>query len=257
MTIGSLGTRLVAAAVLGESGVLYDPDKFFYLGAPDSATQHVFLTRKELGLTSVEKLRAAAGLRIGAQSVGHQIYTVGRLFAFFVGLKDPKFVVGYSGPEVDLALLRSEIDARASIAATVVQRTPEWVEKKLVDFHANLETPKGNRHPRFAHLPEIESFARSDRERRLLSLQRTLRLTGSTLVIPPGTPAEPAGILQEAMRRTFKDPAFLEAYRKAAGEEASPVMPEELQKAIKEIPRDPEVVSLFNRISGPDSLPER
>jgi hypothetical protein len=27
-------------------------------------------------------------------------------FAHYLGLKDPKFVVGYSGPEVDLALLR-------------------------------------------------------------------------------------------------------------------------------------------------------
>jgi hypothetical protein len=28
------------------------------------------------------------------------------------------------------------------------------------------------------------------------------------------------------MRKAFKDPAFLEAYRKATGEDATPVMPE-------------------------------
>ena len=91
-----------------------------------------------------------------------------------------------------------------------------------------METPKGNRHPRFAHLPELESVAKSDRERRVLGLQRTLRLTGSTLILPPGTAKEPAEILQEAIRKTFKDPAFLEAYSKATGEDATPVMPEEL-----------------------------
>jgi hypothetical protein len=91
----------------------------------------------------------------------------------------------------------------------------------------------------------------------LLSLQRTLRLTGSTLILPPGTAKEPAEILQEAIRKTFKDPAYLEAYRKATGEDATPVMPEDLQRIVKEVPRDPEIVGLFNRIAGPDSLPDR
>jgi tripartite-type tricarboxylate transporter receptor subunit TctC len=257
LTIGSMSTTLVAAGVLGESGVLYNIDRFIYLGAPDGSTQHVFLTRKELGLSTLDKLRAAPGLRIGAQSIGHQIYIAGRVFAFFIGLKEPKFVVGYTGPEIDLALNRGEVDARAHLVGTVMQRTPELVEKGLADFHAVLETPKGNRHPRFAHLPELESFAKSDKERRLLSLQRTLRLTGSTLILPPGTAKEPAEVLQEGMRKAFKDPAFLEAYRKATGEDATPVMPEDLQRIVKEVPRDPEIVGLFNRIAGPESLPDR
>jgi tripartite-type tricarboxylate transporter receptor subunit TctC len=257
LTIGSMSTTLVAAAVLGESGVLYNIDRFIYLGAPDGSTQHVFMTRKELGLSTLDKLSLAPGLRIGAQSIGHQIYIAGRVFAFLIGLKEPKFVVGYTGPEIDLALNRGEVDARAHLVGTVMQRTPELVEKSLADFHAVLETPKGNRHPRFAHLPELESFAKSDKERRLLSLQRTLRLTGSTWILPPGTAKEPAEILQEAIRKAFKDPVFHEAYKKATGEDATPVMPEELQRIVKEVPRDPEIVGLFNRIAGPEPLPDR
>jgi tripartite-type tricarboxylate transporter receptor subunit TctC len=257
LTIGSMSTTLVAAAVLGESGVLYNIDRFTYLGAPDGSTQHTFMTRKELGLSTLDKLRTPSGIRIGAQSIGHQIYIAGRVFAFLIGLKEPKFVVGYTGPEIDLALNRGEVDGRAHLVGTVMQRTPELVEKGLADFHAVLETPKGNRHPRFAHLPELESFAKSDKERRLLNLQRTLRLTGSTWILPPGTPKEPAEILQEAIRKAFKDAAFLDAYKKGTGEDATPVMPEELQRIVKEVPRDPEVIGLFNRIAGPDSLPDR
>jgi hypothetical protein len=215
------------------------------------------MTRKELGLSTLDKLRTTSGIRIGAQSIGHQIYIAGRVFAFLIGLKEPKFVVGYTGPEIDLAITRGEVDARAHLVGTVMQRSPELVEKGLGDFHAVLETPKGNRHPRFAHLPELESFAKSDKERRLLHLQRTLRLTGSTWILPPGTPKEPAEILQEAIRKAFKDPAFLDAYKKGTGEDATPVIPEELQRIVKEVPRDPEVVGLFNRIAGPESLPDR
>ncbi|MBI3000219.1 MAG: hypothetical protein HYY46_17480, partial [Deltaproteobacteria bacterium] len=84
--------------------------KLIYLGSPNSASQYVFLSRKEAGLSSLDKLRATPGVRIGAQSVGHDIYINGRLFAYLIGLKDPKFVTGYSGPEVDLALMRGEVD---------------------------------------------------------------------------------------------------------------------------------------------------
>jgi hypothetical protein len=34
-------------------------------------------------------------------------------------------------------------------------------------------------------------------------------------------------------------------------------MPEEMDKAIKELPRDPEVVELFQKISGGGPLPPR
>jgi len=257
LIIGSLGTTLVKAAVQGETGVLYDLNKFVYLGSTDSTTQHTFFTRKEIGLTNLEKLRGASGIRVGAQSIGHTIYITGRLFAFLLGLKDPKFVVGYSGPEVDLALLRGEVDARSSLIASIVQRSPEWIDKGLVDFHAIFETPKGNGHPRFAHLPELESFAKPDKERKLLALQRAIRLSGLTIVLPPNTPRDRVEILQAAMRKALNDPGFSASFRKLVGEDASPLMPEELQKVIQEVPRDREVVALFNKIAGGESLPDR
>ena len=257
MVIGSMGTTLLAAAIQSESGVLYDLNKFIYLGSSDATTQHIFSTRKEIGLTNLEKLRSAPGIRIGAQSIGHNIYITGRLFAFFLGLKDPKFVVGYSGPEVDLALLRGEVDARSSLIASVVQRTPEWIDKGLVDFHAVLATPTGNRHHRFAHLPELETFAKSHIERKVLALQRAIRLGGSAIVLPPNTPRDRMEILQAAMRKAFNDPGFLASFRKLVGEDPAPLQPEELEKVIQEVPRDPEVIGLFNKIAGSEKLSDR
>jgi tripartite-type tricarboxylate transporter receptor subunit TctC len=105
LTIGNLGLGMVSSALLGETGVLYDLDKFFYLGSPFSSHHAIFVTRKEVGLSSIEKLRAAEGIRIGAQSVGFSTYIEGRLFAYILGLKAPRFVTGYggsrAGPGVD------------------------------------------------------------------------------------------------------------------------------------------------------------
>jgi hypothetical protein len=37
-----------------------------------------------------------------------------------IGLKEPKSVVGYAGPEVDIALQRGEVDGRAHLASSVL-----------------------------------------------------------------------------------------------------------------------------------------
>ncbi len=73
LTIGRMSTPFVMQSMLGESGVLYDIDKVSYLGTSYSGGYHVFMTRKEAGLDSPEKLRAASSMRIGSQSVGHLI----------------------------------------------------------------------------------------------------------------------------------------------------------------------------------------
>jgi tripartite-type tricarboxylate transporter receptor subunit TctC len=257
LTIGAFSSGVIGLNLLRESGVMYEVDKFFYLGSPESDSHLVFYTRKEAGLGNLEKLRAASGVRVGARTVGHSAYIAARLFAYILGLKEPKFIAGYGAPELDLALLRAEVDARANTATSVWQRNPDWVEKGLMDFHAILEVPKGLKHDRFGHLPEIESFSKSEKESRLIALSRTLRLTGSPYVLPPGTPKVRVETIQEAMRKTFKDPEFHREYRKVVGDDASPMTPEALTKAIQDTPRDAELIDWFKVFSGPAPLPAR
>ena len=142
----------------------------------------MFATRKALGINHLEKLRAAAELRIGAQSVGHVQYIRGRLLAWLLGLKDPKFVVGYAGTELDIALERGEIDARA-VAVDTVSMSEAY--KKLVDFHTILEIPKGHRPSQFADLPEMETFVRSDIDRRVMVMSRVFWGVGTLVYMPP------------------------------------------------------------------------
>jgi tripartite-type tricarboxylate transporter receptor subunit TctC len=257
LTIGNLGLGMVSSALLGETGVLYDVDKFFYLGSPFSSHHAIFVTRKDAGLSSIEKLRAANGLRIGGQSVGFSTYIEGRLFAYIIGLKDPKFVTGYGGAELDPALMRGEIDARATSADTVLQRNPDWLEKKLVDFHAMIEVPKGEKHSHFPQVPELESFAKSEMDRKVMVMQRAFRVAGQPFVLPPGTPKDRVEIIQEAFRKTYKDPEFHKEYKKFTADDPTPLLPEAHERIIREIPRDPEVGQLFKKLMGADPLPPR
>lgn len=256
LTIGNVGGGVVANAVLGEKGVQYELEKLLFVGSPYSATHYLFMTRREAGLRNLEKLRLASGVRFGAQSVGHTNYNIGRMIAWLLGLKDVKYVTGYSVPERDVALMRGEIDAITS-SDDYLARNPDWVEKGLVDFHVIVEVPKGDKHPRFFHLPEIESFAGSERERKLLAMFRIFRLSGSPFILPPATPKDRVEILKEALRKTFRDPEFHKEYRKVVGEDPTPLMPEDNERAIRELPREPEIVELFKRFAGAEPLPAR
>jgi len=255
LTLGFPPGGFIASAVLGETGVDYDLNKLIFVGSPESSTHYVFLTRKESGLTSIEKLWAAPNLRIGAQSVGHTVYIVGRLFSYILRLKEPRFVTGYSGPEIDLALMRGEVDARANIADTVLKRNPEFMEKGLVDIHAIIEIPKGNKHPRFAQLAEVDAFIKSDRERKIVDLFRSLRLVGSPYILPPGTPRERVEILRDAFQMVYKDQDFRKEYKKLVGDDPSPLTGPEIERAIQGLPREASILEIFKQVTGPGPLP--
>ena len=257
LTIGHVSSGIVTSAVLGETGVQYDLDKFYWLGSTDSAFHYAFFTRKELGLNSVEKVRNYAGLRIGATSVGHTTYTYGRTFAWILGLKEAKFVLGYSSLEVDVAIARGELDARSNNTAEVLRRSPDAVKKGLFNFVAILKIPREDKEPEFDHLPEIDGFVKSEKERRFLTLMRSTRMVGTPYIIPPGTPKELVQILRTGMKQTFQDPEFQKEFKKLTGDNPSPLMPESQDEIIRSVPRDAETIDLFKLINGNKPLPPR
>lgn len=257
LTVGSSPGGILASAILGESGVLYDLDKFIFLGSTESESHYSFLSRREAGWDSLEKLRSATGVRIGSHAVGHPIYLTGRFFAYFLGLRSPKFIPSYSSPEQDVALARGEIDARSEVSLSIMKRHPDWVEKGMAHLHAVIEIPKGKKIPQFNHLPDLETFAKAERERKVLSMFRLLRGAGSPYFVGPGTPKDRVQILQAAFRKAYDDPEFEKEYKKVTGDDPSPINPEDYQAAIREIPRDPETIELYKKFSGADPLPNR
>ncbi|MBI4523529.1 MAG: hypothetical protein HY695_06930 [Deltaproteobacteria bacterium] len=257
LTIGAVGGGLVVGPILGLPGVKYDLEKLTYLGSTESGDPYVFYTSTQARLNSLEKLSAASGIRIGTQAVGSPIYFSGRLFAYLLDLKAPRFVPGYSGPELDLAVLRGEVDARANSADTVVERNREALEKGLIHIHATITIPKGRYHPRFSNVPDLESFARNDPERDLVRLYRAFLYPRWPYFLPPGTPQELVRILREAMTKTFEDPDFPKEFRKLMGGNPSPLTGQEMERAIRELPRHAQVIDAFNKLAGSGPLPPR
>jgi hypothetical protein len=236
-----------------DPGVSFDIDQFIYMGSPISRWASVFYTRKEIGVTNLEKLHAATRLRIGAQSVGHPVYVRGRLLAWILGLKDPQFVTGYSAPEMQVAFRQGEIDA------LVEDPDDEEIRKEFAHFHVVFNTPNQYKHPhpRFRSLPHINELIKTEREQKLLALFQAFRGVGDSYVLPPGTAPERVEILSEAMRKALKDPVFFERFKTSFRVDATPLSPEEQQKMVRGTPRETEILNLYKSLAGPGPLPAR
>ena len=95
------------------------------------------------------------------------------------------------------------------------------------------------------------------RDRKIMTMQRAFRVAGQPFVLPPGTPKDRVDIIQEAFRKTYKDPEFHKEYKKLTADEPTPLMPDAHEKTIREIPRDPEIAAVFKQIAGSGPLPPR
>ena len=126
-----------------------------------------------------------------------------------------------------------------------------------MNWHAILEAPKGKKFPRLEHLPEIESFAKSKSEKRLLLLWRSMRSVGSPYVLPPGTPKKVIQVLRATVDKIFDDPEFPPYYEKLVAEEVSPLSADDLTKIVQDIPRDAETLDLLKKFAGAGPLPPR
>ncbi|HET9915947.1 MAG TPA: hypothetical protein VFQ89_02490, partial [Candidatus Binatia bacterium] len=175
LTLLRVTSSIIPYAVLGEPGVQYDIDKLNYLGATEHQLYYMLVTRKGAGINSLEKLRNTPGIRLGSSPVGHTGYLQSRIVSYLLDMKDPKIVPGYEGKDLDVAVASGEVDGRIASTGTVTQN--ELLSKSLADFHIGLGVPAGYKDPRFAHLklPDLSSFAKSERERKLLAMMEGFR----------------------------------------------------------------------------------
>lgn len=257
LAIGAVGAGLVAGQILELAGTQYDLDKLIYLGSTESGDPYVFVSRKTGGFHTLDKLRAATGVRIGAQAVGHPIYVSGRLFAYVLGLKEPRMVLGYGGIELDAALANGEVDVRANGADTILSRSRDDMDRGALHFHASISIPKGRYAQGLPKAPELDTFAKSDKERQLIELFRTFIYPRWPYLLPPATPKDIVATLRGAMANALKDPEFHKEFKKLMSTDATPLTGEQMEKAIRDLPRDSETVALYKKLADQGPLPAR
>ncbi|HMF48354.1 MAG TPA: hypothetical protein VK603_06920, partial [Candidatus Saccharimonadales bacterium] len=102
-----------------------------------------------------------------------------------------------------------------------------------------------------------DSFAKSEKEQRLLNLYRAFDYPRWPYILPPGTPKELVSILREAIAKSFKDPGFAKEFKKLTGVDPAPITAEAIEAALKDLPRDPETIALYKHLADHRPMPPR
>ena len=258
LTLGVVTSRSFGHAILGASGVRYKLDDFTFFGSPTSGGPYALVIRPELGVDTVEKLRAAKGLRFAERSVGHTMYIVGRVISFLLGLEDPRWVVGYSSSELGLALERKEADARANSLSSILRETPEWLKAGFT-FPVVMKNTRGESAeavPGFPQgRPSVDKYADTELKRAVLRFHNAVRPAGTVFVAPKGIPESAMRELSAAFNKIWADPQFAKDYENLTKDDASPVRGDTIEQVLRELPKDPRIMEVYKQVTGPGPLP--
>jgi tripartite-type tricarboxylate transporter receptor subunit TctC len=239
-TMASVTNQLV-----GLEGVRYDLLKYSWLGRV-TTDRRVLTMRKNAPVKSfAELMKSSKIIKLGATGVGGSTYVDAVITKEAFNLP-VEVVFGYdSSPEVDLGLLRGEIDG------TYGSYNSRLSMVKAGEQFIVVQSGKD----RASYMPDVPNwfeFAKDDRAKKLLTALNGLHETGRTLSTTPGIPAERLAFLRQAFEKTMNDPEFLNDAKKAkrdldylAGDDVL-----QLMKDVLSID-DPQVKKIFvNAVKG-------
>jgi len=230
LTIGHFNGGLAFNQVLGQPGVEFDAQKFFYIGAVARDESAVALT-KASGITSAEKWRASkTPVRMGSTAPG-AFGTDNVIKVIKMALDLPiRIVSGYKGTaDIRLAAESGEIDGSAWGWDSMKGTWRKAIERG--DVVVVLQTvPRP--FPDLPNVPLAIDLAKTREARQLIEagIHYPSKIT-KPFVLPPGTPVERGEILRKALQETLKDKDFLAETEKARLG-LNPVTGEDLKQTI-------------------------
>lgn len=240
------------APYFGAPGARYDPRKFVWVGSVQVGKQrNVLFFDKRTGIKSLDDLKGKK-VSLGTQSVGHRSYLYGRLISEVLGL-EPRWVIGYSSPELYLAMEKGEIDGRVNDSATMNRDRPDWIKKKQVVPLVAITLPQylpPLDDPLFANVPSLMKFVKKDVHKDMIRKMNTTGLLGGALALPQGTPENIRSAFETALLKADQDPAFRKAWEKAIGRDYEGAVPRAGVKESVELYTDwkPEVLAEWRRL---------
>ena len=198
------------APYFGAPGATYEPRTFVYVGAPSTGKQrNALFMQQRAGIKTLDDLRKREVI-LGAQGVGNRSYLYSRLIAEVLGLK-VRWVLGYDTLQLYVAMEQGEIEGRVNDAASMMTDKPEWFSKRTVVALVAMTLPEELppvKHPLFDGVPSIMQFAKTDTQKNIIQKINSTDRLGAAMAFPPGTPESIRRIMEDALLRTGKDPAF-------------------------------------------------
>jgi tripartite-type tricarboxylate transporter receptor subunit TctC len=235
------GTTMVAPlqgvplqqVLLGEAVAKADLSKFAWIGTPTQDV-NVMLTWHTSGITSIEDAKKQV-VTIGSNGLTDVSAQYVRALNALAATKF-KLIPGYrGGTDIDLAMERGEVAARASANWSGVKLRPDWISGKKINviLQVGLERIKD-----LPDVPLLTELAPNDEDRVALHLLSAPAGLGHPLLMSPGVPEERVAAVRKAFDLTMKDPQFV-AEAASAKREIDPISGIELQRIVDALIQSP------------------
>jgi tripartite-type tricarboxylate transporter receptor subunit TctC len=209
LTIGILnGPGMMQAQLTEVAGAKFDLLKFTWLGRLTSEQQIVCVGPKSPFKTVEAMQRSSKPVKVGAPGVGSSMFMYAALMAEILGIKID-LISGYeTSEEVDLAIIRGELDASWGSFSSKID-TVKNGDMFIVLQSGNVKMPELEKVPNMALWPGL-----SEEKKSLAELMVALGESGRPMAGPPGMHPERTRFLVEAIKKTMDDPGFVQIAKK-------------------------------------------
>jgi tripartite-type tricarboxylate transporter receptor subunit TctC len=209
LTIGILnGPGAMQAQLTGLKGAKYDLLKFTLLGRL-TADQRVVCVGAKSKFKTIEAMRGSKEpVKFGAPGLGSSMFMDAALLGEALDIK-VDLITGYdTSEEVDLAVIRGEIDAASGSFSSKVDMINNKDMIPVMQL-GSAKLPELAKVPNAAELPGMTS-----EDKQLLDLVIALGEVGRPMAAPPGVSSERARFLEESIKKALEDPEFVELTKK-------------------------------------------
>jgi tripartite-type tricarboxylate transporter receptor subunit TctC len=208
----------------------FDPRQFTWIGSIVSSSSVAVAWRNAPVQTFDDLFKHE--LIVGGVGGGTPMVTFPYLFDRLFGMKF-KVVAGYtSGPDVDLAMERGEVQGRVDYSWHTLRLSHmDWVKEGKLNLLFQMGLRKD---PELTDVPLLLDYAKTEEERDILKAAFISYDFGRAFVAPPDLPADRKAALRKAFMDTMSDKAFLDE-SDAKQLEVNPVPAERLESLVQEV----------------------
>ncbi len=196
---------LIFSQLAKVEGIKFDLNKFSWLANVASEPQ-VLIVGKKTPYKSVNDLKSAKKpIVMGSAGVGSSSYNYSLMLSKVVGFP-LNIVPGYGGSEVDMAMMRGEVEGQIG-AYDNMRPMIDNDEARIILVISR------NKMPQYPDVPLLSSFVTPENQD-LANLMYAMAELGRPIAAPPNIPPGRLKALREALEKSFKDPELLAVSKK-------------------------------------------
>ncbi len=233
-TLGAPLNTVPLNQMLEPQNTKFNAAEFNWIGAVSSPA-NVMVTWHTSGVKTLDEAKQKE-VTVGATTAGTTQEMYPLMANNLFGTKF-KVVTGYkASTEINVAMERGEVQGRGANTYLAYRfQNPDWIREKKINFIFQMTE---ERDPEMKDVPTLLEYAKTDEQKKIVSLMVTTETIGRPLVAPPGVPADRVALLRKALMAVVKDPEFIADAEKAKLE-LSPVTGEKLQAMVKALVSTP------------------